>query len=179
VATKPTISTAAVGARISAAAWNAQVYNLGNFVQNKRPVVSLNQATPQACSSGTYTTITFDAEQLDTDAQHSTASLTSRVVIGNTLGWYRVYGAVPFSATAAGQRIIAAIAFNGGRVNGETSIIVGGSSITTACTMAIVQSTVSTDYVELMGWQNVGAINTTVNTTTRPILIVEYLGDFL
>jgi hypothetical protein len=180
VATKPTIASVAIGAKVSAALWNAQVYNLGRFVDVTKPVTQLTQGAVQSVANNTWTAITFDTEVLDTDNQHSIVSNTSRVVIGGTLGWYRCSGTIPWTGSATGARYGAKLQLNGVDVNGSQNFSANySSSINLSSTLSpiLVQATVATDYVELLGFQiSTVAMNTQVTAALRPSFVVEYVG---
>jgi hypothetical protein len=188
VATKPTIASVAIGAKVSAALWNAQVYTGNRFQDVTKPVCHVYQTVAQAPASAAWTPITFDSEYIDTDNQHSTVSNTNRIVIGNTLGWYRVSANVAFNGDIRGRR--------GGRIglNGSAVPIAGsqivipayaqnaagaatGYNINVTSPPVLIQATLATDYVELQGFQDTGvALNTTVGSGIACALIVEYVG---
>ncbi len=180
MATKPTIASVAVGQKISAALWNAQVYTLGRFVDVTKPVAQLTPSAVQSILNNAWTAITFDTEALDTDNQHSTVTNTSRVVIGTTLGWYRISGSVAWTGSATGARYGAKITLNGADVTGSQAFFANSAASVNQHSVAppvFVQATASGDYVELNGYQISGAaMNTIVTGALRSLLVVEYVG---
>lgn len=179
MATKPTIATVAVGQKISASLWNNAVYQDARFWDVTKPVCLAYQTVVQSLTSGTFTAITMDSEQLDSDGQHSTSSNTSRIVIGNTLGWYRVSGYVAYNTAAGGNTRDARLILNGATVNPgwlQESANSGGFA-SAPLQPVLVQSTLSTDYIELQGRQSSGgAVSTVFNSNMLSYILVEYIG---
>jgi len=127
------------------------------------------------------TAVTFTAEELDRDGQHSTTVNTSRVVIGGTLGWWRVHGiyAAPGNTNTVLTR--ARIALNGsglaaGQCNSQWSSFSGTAAIQTG--VVYVEATAAADYVELQGFQQAaaGTIGTGIAVDIASTLTLEYLG---
>ena len=180
MATVPTTITETVNKKIVASDWNTYVSGPVGFFTASRPIAYVYQNVAQSIpNANVLTAITMDSETLDRDNQHSTSSLTSRVVIGGTLGWYRVTGTVCYAtlATTPATSRRALIQFNGAPLGGY-SIIGAGQSLTGVTTTTIVQATASTDYVELYGAQDsAGALNTAVSGTFRSSLLVEWIGS--
>lgn len=180
MATKPTVTQVATGSKATATQWNNAVYQQWQFLDIVKPVCQLTANAATSLVNGVWTAVNFDTEVIDTDSQHSTVSNTSRVVIGTTLGWYRCSGVVTFSGSATGSRYGAKLALNGTDVNGAQNLFANYSSSVqqTASLAAIfVQSTLSTDYVELLGFQSSGgAMNTQITSALRPCFSVEYMG---
>lgn len=191
MATKPSIPAVVVGQKVSAAAWNAGVVGAWQFEDAQRPIFYAAQSVAQAVPTGftTFTAITFASEIIDRDNQHSTTTNTSRVNIGNTLGWYEASGVVNFAAVAsggAGEQRRAGILLNGAAVpdtNMGSQIILpyftGTNSLVSVVVPPIVlQATASTDYIELgCGHNNAATINTSVSGSYRSHFRVVYLGS--
>lgn len=178
MATLPTTPTAAtVGSKITASNWNNQVQLPEEFFRLNRPICVLKQTVTQSLTNGTVTPITFDVETLDRDNQHSTASNTDRVVIGNTLGWYRVTGSIAYAGNASGDRR-AIVLLNGSGINGYTVVHPSSTQFISANVVGYVQATTSTDYVSLAGYQNTGgALSTLVSGSFQSYLTVEWIGS--
>lgn len=178
MATVPTVKTWATGDDLSAAALNAGVTDPLQFLLNGAPFAALTQSVAQAAfAASTFTDITFNSETADTDAQHSTVSNTGRVLIGNTLGFYLVFGTVAFASDATGDTRRARIAKSGTGVNGSQSINGKTASFASVATVAqVVQSTASADYVTLQGWHDAGgSIATAVSGDYRCSLTVYFI----
>jgi hypothetical protein len=181
MATKPTVAQVATGSKATATQWNNAVYQQWQFLDVVKPVCRLVQTVSSNFTTGTWTAVPMDTEIIDTDSQHSTVSNTSRVIIGNTLGWYRVSGVVYMNVTVAGKRTASGVAFNGAGLplDGTPCIVYsdGVSLQGPASAVGYVQATLSTDYVELYGWQESGGtVASTVVSPYRSSLVVEYLG---
>lgn len=99
-----------------------------------------------------HTAATFDTEQYDTDAYHSTVSNTSRLTVP-VAGYYLIGGTI---ATENGSGVvIAEIRLNGTTDLAWSQVSNGGGiqprvQVTTPWLMA------ASDYVELRGFQNTG-----------------------
>jgi len=131
-----------------------------------KPAAELRQSVAQSIPNATWTSITFDAEDLDSDpggtGGHSTSVNTSRYVAVYA-GWYRVGGGVEFAVNATGQRGCAC-AVNGTLVTASRTFV----SATAAVGMDVPTRTKLVflnigDYVELQAYQNsTAALNTFV-----------------
>ena len=193
MATVPTALTAAVGDKVAASTFNSGVKDPINFLlkvtSGNRAAVCLTQNSAQTgWTDSAFTAVTFDTETLDNDAQHSTSSNTSRVVIGTTLGWYLVSGTYASASNTNGNNRRAAIYLNGAVINGTQAVAALGrkadSTSVGLCTVTtpwfLVQSTASGDYIELMGYMSTGSagtIGTAVSASYRSSLTVVYLGS--
>ena len=178
MATLPTTPTAAtVGSKVTASNWNSQVQLPEEFFRLNRPLCVLKQTVTQSLATATVTPITFDTETLDRDGQHSTATNTDRVLIGNTLGWYRITGSVAYAGNATGDRR-AIVLLNGGQNSGYTIIHPSTAGLISVNVVGYVQATASTDYVTLGGYQSSGgALSTSVSGAFASYLTVEWIGS--
>ena len=181
VATLPSTPTAAtVGSKITASNWNTQVQLPEEFFRVNRPICVVYQTSAQSIAMATATPVLFDSETLDRDVpgQHSTSTNTDRIVIGTTLGWYRVTGTVSYAGVVGGSRR-AFITLNGAALaNGSGYSIIrdaDGSTAITVSTTALVQATNATDYVQLNAYSS-AAINTYV-ATFKSNLTAEWIGS--
>jgi len=179
VATVPTPLTAVTGRKISSASFNSGVRDPLAFLTNGAPALQVVQNVSQAAfAASTWTDITFDAEVLDLDGQHSTVSNTARVNIGNTLGYYLVCGVVLWQSNASGTSRRARLAKNGAALNGSfAKAAVGDGAIVSSVTPTmVVQSTAATDYLTLQGWHDAtSSIGTVVTGEARSSLTVLFL----
>lgn len=180
MAAVPSQVSASVGGKIPAATWNDDVRDAINFFVANRPIAAVVQNTAQAAiATATFADILFDAEVLDRDGQHSIVTNTGRVVIGNTLGWYRCSGYVAWVGGSVTSRR-AQVALNGVAQNGSLSIEMAAATGFTAAVLHpfLVQATVSTDYVTLQGMQDSGgAIAPSVSGAYRSYFLVEWIGS--
>lgn len=140
------------------------------------PVCFVKQTVAQSIPNNALTALTFDTEILDTDNLHSTASNTSRVVIGGTLGWWRVTGHYLNNVNVSGTRVGVAVALNGTTQTPEPLFFAAGTAATSAVVTTLVQATASTDYVELQAFQASGSAQSTGSGAPfQSTLLVEYV----
>src|SRR5215831_948848 len=128
------------------------------------PTAQLRQQVAQSVPNTTFTSITFDLEDVDKDPTgaggHSTSSNTSRYTAVYS-GWYEVTGAIAWTANATGRRASAWVV-NGGILNGSQQ----AGPATAASDAEVVTRTMLiflnvSDVVELQGYQESGgALNT-------------------
>lgn len=142
--------------------WN-QFRDAIRFLQD-RPIAQLRQTAAQSLTSGAFTALTFDAEDIDDDVDgvggHSTSFETSRFT-ARYPGWYQVGGGPGFSTNGTGIRI-SYWAVNGATVNGS-EVLVPTTSGFSHCHAARVIPVylAANDFVELYVFQNSGgALNT-------------------
>ena len=117
-----------------------------------------NTPNNQSLSNNTYTVITWDSEDFDTDGYHSTSSNTSRITIpSGKSGKYLFNGGIYFdNATGTGFRELA-LYKNGTKFRAffaDTSG--GGATAYPAPQVNIVVEAVATDYFQLYARQNSG-----------------------
>jgi len=109
----------------------------------------------QAINNATYTAITFDSENFDTDAYHSTSSNTSRITIPSGLGGkYMMVFTAGFAASATGIRG-AALYKNGVQTHIMFQISASSAADTFIAGSQIMNLTAA-DYVELFLYQSSG-----------------------
>lgn len=134
--------------------------------------VSCTKSSAQSINSATWTAVTFDAEDFDTDAFHSTSTNTSRITVPSGLGGkYLFNGVIGFASNANGDRSIRLIK------NGTTTYPVaandaGGIGVTQ--NFNLILDLVATDYVEIQAWQNSGTSATQATTDCR--FQAQFLG---
>lgn len=109
-------------------------------------------------TTATETTITFDAEQYDSNTMHDNSSNTSRLTC-KTAGLYEIFGQITYSAPANGtcEAYI--------RLNGSTRIAAYGPGYQAGQYVPVRRAyrLAVNDYVELRGYQGTGSDNTIVN----------------
>lgn len=186
MATVPSQATAAVGGKIPAATWNDDVRDAVNFFTANRPLTYLTQAVAQTgWVSAAVNDVTFSTEVLDRDGQHSTASNTHRVVIGNTLGWYRVSGSVVFAANTAITFLRVSLSLNGTVIDGSWASLgvvsgtLSASSTALSTNSVLVQATAASDWVSLQAAVTAasGTLGTAVSGGAKCSLTVEWMGS--
>ena len=183
MATIPSVATLTTGNKIDST-YLASIKSFLDFTMSDKPLgFFVQQASQTGWTSATFTAVTFGAssEVIDRDTQHSTSSNTSRVVIGDTLGWYKVSGVYVPAVNSATTFVRCCIAKNGTEVNGSCSSfnpVSTSSALALPTPTVLVEATSATDYVELLGWQTAasGTIGTVAGTIISPSLTVEYVG---
>jgi len=124
--------------------------------------VALTATGAQSISNATNTFITFNVEDFDTDAFHSTSSNTTRITIpAGKDGKYQFTSHVLFDNTGGTGRRITFFAKNGTLLNKSHTEVgpVSGSSI--GIVNSVLLNLVATDYIEVMAYQTTGgSINT-------------------
>lgn len=114
-------------------------------------VLAYRSAGTLTLTTATETTVTFDAEQRDSNTLHDNSSNTSRLTC-QTAGLYVIHGQVTFNANAA----VSQEAYI--RLNGATRIAVGSSTGAASQYVPVYREYVlaAADYVELRAYQNSG-----------------------
>ncbi|MFF0409051.1 hypothetical protein ACFYUY_01275 [Kitasatospora sp. NPDC004745] len=162
----PTPASIAPGNYITAALWNANVYNGLYFLLNL-PLFSGYQSAAQSIANGSVTAIAIDTTIVDTYGGHSNTVNNSRYTVQTgAAGWYQVTCSLGFVANASGSRALE-IHKNGTVIKlGYDGTDDSRTDIAAAlqCT-AIVQLAVG-DYVEGFAYQTSGgALATNPNAT--------------
>ncbi|MET7944333.1 hypothetical protein [Streptomyces sp. NPDC005302] len=164
----PTIATEVPGNFLTAALWMAQAAAFAQFSigsgANGVPRFRGYQTSVQSLSDNTWTPLTLDTEQFDSDNGHSTSTNTSRYVV-QVAGTYFVAGNSAFAANATGNRAV--------RIGVNGSPIIGSFAKTLASTAAHSSGIATTaevvcvvgDYIEVMGLQSSGAALNTSSAT--------------
>lgn len=173
--TVPTYRTWTAGEIVTAAEFNANVRDAGNFLVGL-PVAELRATAAQSLANATFVGVLFDTEDLDSDGGHSTTTNTSRYT-AQTPGWYHFGGGYCIAGTTG--RRLAAWGKNGSIVNGtECSIVssAAGAVLGIAARPRQMQMNGSTDYVELYAYQeNGGALSTSGTTFEQPTMSVAWV----
>lgn len=172
MATVPVMSTVSAGGIGTAALWNSQVRDLGNFFLSVAPKFQGRQTVAQAMPNAAWASVTLDAEDHDNDSAHSTSSNTSRYTTV-TAGWYECSGGLTFVNTSLGGDRRARLAVNGTAVNGSAGSTTSDASFPySVCTRPMLIFLNVGDYLELQGYQSAssGSLNTNVTAENQPTL---------
>lgn len=138
-----------------------------------RPQAFAYQTSVQSVGYGSTATMSFQAETVDTDGIHSTASNTYRMTCA-TAGYYLMTGSIIYDASATGMRAAYIEKFTTATsatapVLGSLSYVISSSGTypTTVTTPSVVVSMAVGDYIQLTGFHTAGAgLNTYYNSTT-------------
>ena len=136
--------------------------------------VSCGKSAAQSTTQNTFTIITFNTEEFDTDGFHDNSTNTSRITIPAGLGGkYRIGGVISFGASSVGSRQIRLIK-NGTTITSLVQADNNGSSTTpTTYPFSIILNLVATDYVEIETNQGTSG---SLNVGTTSIFQAENLG---
>lgn len=157
----PTPAQVVPGNLMTAALWNATVYNGITYLLNP-PQCHAWQSSAQSVTSGAWTSISLNNTTTDPYAGHSDTTNNSRYT-AQVSGWYEISGVVAFIANAAGYRAAKCVV-NGAVINASTGYSWNNtgswnSAVTTPVRVVFLNVG---DYVELQGFQNSGgALSTT------------------
>ncbi len=136
---------------------------------------SLFNSAVISTSNDTYTTMTFDSENFDTDAYHSTSSNTSRITIpAGKGGKYLFYGNIAFSGSAAGVRTAALYKNNTSYLFFNTKE--PGATYEGSAEITLIVDAVATDFFELLVRQDSGGSLNTSSGATLTVFSCAYLG---
>ena len=136
---------------------------------------SLVDANQQTITNNTYTALTWDTEDFDTDGFHSTSSNTSRITIPSGKGGYYLFtGQVGWDDNTTGTRILKL--YKNGTEVPRTGYLEPNAQFP-SMSMTAILSLVATDYVEMYVYQNSGGNRTAYKGTSRyGWFNAQYLG---
>jgi hypothetical protein len=143
-------------------------------------VVLKNNGT-QTCANDTYTYITFNTENIDTNGFHSTSTNTDRITIPAGMGGkYLVQAQVRMAANTTGYRRFD-IELGATGASLATSIVAPVNGSATTGTLGSVFELAAGDYIRLSVYQNSGGNLDTVTGSTgnglsSTFLSATYLG---
>lgn len=142
------------------------------------PVANLRQTVAQTVATATYTSITFDSEDVDTHNGHSNVTNPSRYTIPRD-GYYELSGGIVFDPNTtngrAGRWTVNGTALNGSsnQVPANAASLVCGLGMRTVIVFLI-----TGDWVQMQGYQNSGGnLNTNVLAETQSSMTVRWLRD--
>lgn len=141
------------------------------------PLFVGTQSSAQSIPTGSWNSLAFNSNVIDTYSGHSTTVNNSRYV-GQQPGYYAVGGCTAFAANATSFRAVS-VALNGTIVKGSVSWWVTadpGDGIAIPVPVTVVFLNGSTDYVELKTAQSSGgALNTDAAADLSPTMTVWWL----
>lgn len=154
--TVPVTTYEQAGNLVTSGLWNGGPKALNDFLVN-RPMFQGFQAATPAVANNTWTAITMNQANVDTDAGHNTGVNNSRYTV-QVGGWYWVVGVTAWNTGAPNNifRIDNAVARNGGIVAGSSqfqTIQTQGPSAAFCSTLVLCSTG---DYLEIWGRQNTG-----------------------
>ena len=125
--------------------------------------VSVYNTVGYAIATNTFTALTYNSEDFDTDGFHSTSSNTSRLTVPTGLGGkYSIKAQLEWNVNATGIRALK-IYKNGTAVKASTEAV-PSSTVYVGLVMSTDLELAAGDYIELYAFQNIGT-NLTVYPT--------------
>lgn len=124
-------------------------------------------------STNTWTTITFDSENFDTDSMHSTSTNTSRITIPSGLaGKYVITANLAWTAGVGARGL--AIAKNGTRLNYD--FMNATTAFDTYQNSSVIVDLAVNDYIEIQAFQSTGGSLNVYGGTDATTLSLIYIG---
>lgn len=124
--------------------------------------------TTQSITSATWTALTFNSEEFDSDAFHDTVSNTSRLTVPTAKnGKYLLEAHGAFAVANVGQRWMKFRKNGTTELRGTVNMNNNGGSALTIITSSMVVDLVATDYVEVMVFQDHGSAVNIGSATTE------------
>jgi hypothetical protein len=134
--------------------------------------VSVTKTTTQSAANNSFTTLSFDSEQYDTDGYHDNVTNNSRLTIpSGKNGYYSVTGLVRFAASATGERIV--ILYKNGSEVAYLSSSDGTTNNPTVLSISYTLNLVATDFIRLDVYQTSGG---SLNIQEATFFQLNYLG---
>jgi len=136
---------------------------------------SVYKSTNQSVANGTYTAVTFDSEDYDTDAIHDNSTNNSRFTIPSGKGGkWLVTGQVTFAINSTGYRIVAL--YNNGSRFAYAATLSSVNGDATSVPFSYVYDFTAADYMEVFVWQNSSGNLNIESTAEYTNVQFTYLG---
>jgi len=166
------LTAVATGAVLTATNFNNAQTTLNNHTVPA--MCRISQSGGQTINDATNTTITFSAEQFDTDGMHDLVTNNSRITI-NTAGVYLVVGSLNYTAGVSDDAALN-ILKNGSGGNGAF-VSFGPANTSAGMTTTTVLNLVVTDFLQLQAYQNNSANTSRTTDTTATYLSAVWIGN--
>jgi hypothetical protein len=136
---------------------------------------SVTKSTTQSIANATYTVISWDGEEFDTDAFHDNSTNNSRITIpSGKAGKYLITANLNIESGGGNFRIISI--YKNGTATGDNTIATV-SGFTTIVTKSIVMNLAVGDYIQVYIYQNSGgALNINGTSLFGTLFQATYLG---
>ena len=133
------------------------------------------KSASQSINNNTFTALTFNTEDYDTDAFHDNSTNTSRITIPSGKGGkYLITGTVIFADNATNDRTV--YLYLNGVQDQELFAMKNAGGFNTSAGLSFVKVLVATDYIELFALQNSGGPLNINGGTLQTHFQVYYLG---
>ena len=138
---------------------------------------SAQNSASLSISSATWTAITLNSEEFDTDGYHSTSSNTSRMTIpSGKAGKYLINGSIRFEGYNGWINAETAIYKNGSKAKSVSQFSNGTTGGAFTFTISGVFDAAVSDYFEFYVWQNSGVSRAYYIDSTNGAFQISYLG---
>lgn len=175
MATIPAPITWVTGQVVTAAQLNSNIRDAINFLISPPLFVGRQASATQSTTSGSWTSILLDTEEIDRDNGHSTTTNTSRYT-AQTGGYYNVNAIVAWNSNSTGARATR-LAVNGSAVAGRAVAWQAAASLITASEISAPVFLNVGDYVEMQGNQvSGGALSTSINADFAPMMSCRWMS---
>jgi len=136
----------------------------------------LYKSADQSINNGTWTALTFNTEEYDTDAFHDNSTNTSRITIPAGKGGKYLFAAtvVYNDSSSTGTRSFGI--YKNGNAFGQLYLSAGVASFYTIGSGSRMLDAVATDYFEIHAYQNSGGALNIIGGQTYTRFQVQYLG---
>lgn len=175
----PVPATFYAGQRLRAADVNAQVRDNLNWAISAKTCRAIRNGS-YSVPNNSWTAIPLNTEDFDLLAWHDGAGAFPNIVVPNLTGYYQVDGSLAFLNSAGGgfrRAAIRARTFNAGPyVMAGASAPGDATYYSNLSVSTVVYMNGSTDYVELLAWQNSGAALSTTIAEFNTSLCVTFIG---
>jgi hypothetical protein len=173
MATVPAEITWVVGQVVTAAQLNANLRDAINFLISP-PLLVVRQTVAQSIATATWTGMTFDAEDKDSDGMHSTVTNTSRAT-AQTQGWYHLQETAGFAADATTNTLRGvAHHVNGANRAGKMQALNDNTDIALTSGAAVFLNV--GDFAEAAAFQNRGSALNTASQDGNPRFQVRWVS---
>ena len=136
---------------------------------------SLFKSASQSISNNTFTAITFNSEDYDTDSFHDTSTNTSRITIPSGKGGkYLITGVIIFQDNATNDRTV--YLYKNGVSDQELFAQKNAGGFNTSNGLSFVKVLDAADYIEVFALQNSGGALNIIGGTLATHFQVYYLG---
>ena len=135
--------------------------------------VLLRDTTMQSISNNTYTAVTWNTEDFDTDSYHSTSSNTSRITApSGKAGYYQIGAQIQARNNTTGSRRVS-ISKNG---VDQRAVVVAASNVYPTVELQTIVNLAVGDYVQAIYYQSSGATEDIYPDTPDAQFYAYYLG---
>ncbi len=136
---------------------------------------SVFKSANQSINNNTFTAITFNSEDYDTDTFHDTSTNTSRITIPSGKGGkYLITGVIIFQDNATNDRTV--YLYKNGVSDQELFAMKNAGGFNTSNGLSFVKVLTAGDYIEVFALQNSGGALNIIGGTLATHFQVYYLG---